>query len=152
MLAWGSAPRSGKENLISAESAIHFRRHFVHHSRDAPIAQQGHPSHHLSTKNRESSLESHMRPRVHAYLATICRDLGAELVHVGGVADHVHIVTTLPRTLSQADFVEQMKKVSSKWIKTLDARYRGFFWQRGYGALSVNPSQLKALLQYIEAQ
>jgi putative transposase len=54
---------------------------------------------------------------MHAYLATACRDLGAELVHVGGVADHVHIVTTLPRTLSQAELVEQIKKVSSKWIK-----------------------------------
>ncbi len=106
----------------------------------------------FSTKNRESWLESHVRRRVHAYLATICRDLGAELVHVGGVADHVHIVTTLPRTLSQADLVEQIKKVSSKWIKTLDARYRVFFWQRGYGAFSVSPSQLEALLQYIEAQ
>jgi putative transposase len=106
----------------------------------------------FSTKNRESWLESHVRPRVHAYLATICRDLGAELVHVGGVADHVHIVTTLPRTLSQADLVEQIKKVFSKWIGTLDARYRGFFWQRGYGAFSVSPSQLEALLQYIKAQ
>ncbi len=51
----------------------------------------------FSTKNR--CLDSNVRPRMHAYLATICRDLGAELVHVGGVADHVHIVTTLPRTL-----------------------------------------------------
>jgi putative transposase len=106
----------------------------------------------FSTKDRESWLESHVRPRVHAYLATICRDLGAEPLHVGGVADHVHIVTTLPRTLSQADLVEQLKKVPSKWIKTLDARYHGFFWQRGYGAFSVSPSQLEALLQYIEAQ
>jgi REP element-mobilizing transposase RayT len=48
--------------------------------------------------------------RVHAYLATICRDLGAELMHVGGVADHVHLVTTLPRTLSQAQLVEQIKE------------------------------------------
>ena len=87
----------------------------------------------LSTKNRESWLESHVRPRVHAYLATICRDLGAQLVHVGGVADHVHIVTTLPRTLSQADLVERIKKVSSKWIKTLDARYRGFFGNADMG-------------------
>ena len=43
-------------------------------------------------------LDSSVRPRIHAYLATILRDLGAELVRVGGVADHVHIVTTLPRT------------------------------------------------------
>ena len=89
---------------------------------------------------------------MHAYLATICRDLGAELVHIGGVADHVHIVTTLPRTVSQAQLVEQIKKASSKWIKALDARYRGFFWQKGYGAFSVSPSQLEAVLQYIQTQ
>jgi len=106
----------------------------------------------FSTKNREPFLDSDARPRMHAYLATICRDLGAELVHVGGIADHVHIVTTLPRTLSQAQVVEQIKKTSSKWIKELDARYRTFFWQRGYGAFSVSPSQLEAVLQYVEAQ
>jgi len=106
----------------------------------------------FSTKNREPWLKSNVRPRVHAYLATVCRDLGAELVRVGGVPDHVHIVTTLPRTVSQAQLVEQIKKASSKWIKALDARYRGFFWQRGYGAFSVSPSQLDAVLQYVEAQ
>ena len=106
----------------------------------------------FSTKNRDPWLDSYVRPRMHAYLATICRDLGAEFVRVGGVADHVHIVTTLPRTLSQAQLIEQIKKASSKWIKALDARYRGFFWQRGYGAFSVSLSQFEAVLQYIETQ
>jgi REP element-mobilizing transposase RayT len=67
---------------------------------------------------------------MHAYLATVCRCLAAECVHAGGVADHVHIVTTLPRAVSQAQLIEETKKASSKWIKALDARYRGFFWQR----------------------
>jgi len=89
---------------------------------------------------------------MHAYLATICRDLGAEVVRVGGVADHVHIITTLPRTVSQADLIEKIKKTSSKWIKALDPRYRHFFWQRGYGAFSVSPSQLDAVVQYVETQ
>lgn len=79
----------------------------------------------FSTKNREPWLDSDVRPRMHAYLATICRDVDADFVHVGGVADHVHIVTTLPRTASQAQFIEQIKKTSSKWIKSIDARYRG---------------------------
>jgi putative transposase len=96
----------------------------------------------FSTKNREPWLDSDMQPRMHAYLATICRDLGGEALRVGGVADHVHIVTTLPRTLSQAEMVERIKKPSSKWIKAIEIRYRGFFWQRGYGAFSVSPSQL----------
>ena len=106
----------------------------------------------FSTKDREPWLGSEIRRRMHAYLATVCRDLGAEFVHVGGVADHVHIVTTLPRTVSQAQLIEEIKKTSSKWIKALDARYRGFFWQRGYGAFSVSPSQLDSVVQYVKTQ
>jgi len=106
----------------------------------------------FSTKNREPWLDSNVRPCMYAYLATICRDLGADVVRVGGVADHVHIITTLPRIVSQAELIEKVKKTSSKRIKALDPRYRGFFWQRGYGAFSVSPSQLDAVMQYVEAQ
>ena len=106
----------------------------------------------FSTKNREPWLDSNVRPRMHAYLATICRDAGADFVRVGGVSDHVHIVTTLARTLSQAQLIEEIKKASSKWVKALDARYRGFFWERGYAAFSVSPSQLDSVLEYVNKQ
>lgn len=106
----------------------------------------------FSTKDREPLLDSTIRPRMHAYLATICRDLGGKEVCVDGVSDHVHVVTTLPRTLSQAELIEEVKKASSKWIKDVDLRYRGFFWQRGYAAFSVSPSQLAAVLQYVRTQ
>lgn len=101
----------------------------------------------FSTKNREPWLDRDVRPRMHAYVATICRDLNAEALLVGGVADHLHIVTTLPRTLSQAAMVETVKKTSSKWIKALDPKYRSFYWQRGYGAFSVSPSQAECRSQ-----
>ena len=106
----------------------------------------------FSTKNRESWLDRDLRPRMHAYLATICRDLGAEFVHANGVSDHVHIVTTLPRTLSQAEIIENIKKISSKWIKACDSKYRGFSWQRGYAAFSISPSQLELVLKYVQRQ
>ena len=60
----------------------------------------------FSTKDREAWLDRDVRPRMHAYVATVCRDLNAEALRVGGVADHLHIVTTLPRTISQAAMVE----------------------------------------------
>ena len=106
----------------------------------------------FSTKEREPWLHREVRPRMHAYLATICRDLNAEAFHVGGVADHVHVVTTLPRTLSQAEMVETLKKTSSKWIKALDPKYRAFYWQRGYGAFSVSPNQLEVAIKYVKNQ
>jgi putative transposase len=106
----------------------------------------------FSTKHREPWLDSSIRPRMHAYLATICRDLGGEAFRTGGVSDHVHIVTTLPRALSQAQMIERIKKASSKWIKPLKSCYRDFFWQRGYAAVSVSPSQLDGVLQYVQRQ
>jgi putative transposase len=106
----------------------------------------------FSTKNREPWIDAAVRSRVHAYLATICRDLGGEALSVNGVADHVHVITTLPRTLSQAQLIERLKKSSSKWMKTLATRYRRFSWQRGYGAFSVSPSQLGGVLEYVDRQ
>ena len=46
----------------------------------------------FSTKNREPWLDTEIRPSIHAYLATVCRDLEAEACRVGGTADHVHMV------------------------------------------------------------
>ena len=97
----------------------------------------------FSTKDREPWLDSGVRPRMYAYLATICHDLGGELVRVGGVADHVHIVTTLPRTFSRAVLIEQIKKTSSKWIKTLDARHRVFFGNAGMARFRLARVSLK---------
>jgi putative transposase len=82
------------------------------------------------------------RPAANARLSCD-RDASAEAFRVGGVADHLHLVTTLPRPLSQADMLEGLKQKSSKWIKSLAPNCRHFYWQRGYGAFSVSPSQTR---------
>lgn len=106
----------------------------------------------FSTKNREPWIDSGVRPRLHAYLATVGRDNGSNVCRVGGVADHVHLVATLPRTISQSDFLEEIKKHSSRWIKEVDPRYSGFSWQRGFGIFSVSQSQLDDVIRYVETQ
>ena len=141
-----------KERSASAESAIHLRVSFSHHSTMPQSLSKVIIHIIFSTKERAAWLDRDVRPRMHAYVATVCRDLNAEVLRVGGVADHLHIVTTLPRTISQAAMVETLKKTSSKWIKGLDSKYRQFYWQRGYGAFSVSPSQLNAVLEYVESQ
>ncbi len=62
------------------------------------------------------------------------------------------MLATLPRAISQASLVETVKTSSSKWIKMLDVQYRGFSWQRGYAAVSVSPSQLETVLEYVKNQ
>ena len=69
----------------------------------------------FSTKDRYPWLDFKVRLRMHAYLATVFR--------VGGVADHIHLIVTLPRTLSLAEMIERLKKTSSKWIKEVAPEY-----------------------------
>lgn len=107
----------------------------------------------FSTKDRSPFLDQGIRERMHRYLATLCRDLDSTCYKVGGVADHVHIVTSLPRILTQSKLLEDIKKKSSKWIKGEGSSdHRSFAWQRGYGAFSVSPSQLDGVVHYVADQ
>lgn len=106
----------------------------------------------FSTKDRRPWLDPAIRPRMHAYLATLCRDCDCQAYRVGGTSDHVHIAARLARTLSQAELLEKIKKTSSAWIKTQGEQYGSFFWQGGYGDFSIGRSQLEALVRYIDGQ
>ncbi len=106
----------------------------------------------FSTKNREPFLKDEIGKRMHAYLATVCRDCDAEAYRVGGVADHVHLACKLPRTITVSKLLETTKKESSKWIKKQGDGYKNFYWQGGYGAFSVSPSHLDPLIAYVENQ
>jgi putative transposase len=106
----------------------------------------------FSTKNRRPWFDPAIRPRMHAYLATVCRDCDCQAYRVGGAADHVHLAARLARTISQADLLEKMKKTSSAWIKTQGAQYENFHWQGGYADFSIGWSQLDELIRYIDNQ
>jgi len=106
----------------------------------------------FSTKRRERMIPESVRDELHAYVAGACRQQGAEAFRVGGTTDHVHIASSLPRTLSVSTLVQQVKQSSSAWMKTRGPAGRGFQWQAGYGAFSLGQSQLPALLRYIDKQ
>ncbi len=90
---------------------------------------------------------------MHGDLATLSRNIGADCYRVGGTADHVHLAVTLPRTLSQADLIEEVKKKSSGWVHLEPhPMLKKFKWQRGYAGFSVSPSQLGKLVDYIDNQ
>jgi len=100
----------------------------------------------FSTKDRRPWLDPPIRPRLHGYLAAVCRDCACQAYRVGGAADHVHIAARLARIISQAGLLEKIKKSSSAWIKGQGKPYGPFFWQGGYGAFSIGRSQLAELV------
>ena len=88
-------------------------------------------------------------PKLFAYIDGIIVNNKAMVIQIGGIHNHLHILCTLPRTISTASFVEDIKKCSSKWIKTLDPYYSNFAWQGGYGIFSVSESQVSKVKNYI---
>jgi REP element-mobilizing transposase RayT len=106
----------------------------------------------FSTKGRAPVLTPTIRPRLHAYLGTITRNLACEDYRSGGTADHVHLAIRISRILTVAKLVEELKTTSSKWLKLQSPALANFAWQRGYGAFTLAPSGLLALFDYIDNQ
>ena len=89
---------------------------------------------------------------IFAYIGGIIKGVKGLPIEIGGRPDHLHILTSLPKTMSVSEFVRVLKSNSSKWIKTKDIRYKNFEWQEGYGAFSVSPSLLDKTINYIRNQ
>src|SRR5436190_16619063 len=104
----------------------------------------------FSTKNREPFIAAEQRQRLFGYLGGALNGMGCPVIAVGGVADHVHLLFVLGRTVSLSKAVEEVKKESSKWSK--EAIRPAFYWQQGYGAFSVSPSNVEQVKSYIETQ
>ena len=104
----------------------------------------------FSTKDREPWLQDPtFRAEFHAFLGGVSKQLDCPPVVVGGVADHVHILARFARGITQSDWVKELKRVSSRWIKERDGHMAGFAWQGGYGVFSVSVSALEAVEKYI---
>ncbi|NQT13193.1 MAG: IS200/IS605 family transposase, partial [Planctomycetes bacterium] len=106
----------------------------------------------FSTKNRVRLIRPEIEEELFAYLASVCRGCGCPAHKIGGTDDHVHVACSLSRTITLSKLVEEIKKRSSKWIKTKGPSYARFSWQAGYGAFSIGQSQLPALKRYIAEQ
>ena len=104
----------------------------------------------FSTKDRYPFLsDTVVKQEMHAYIGGTLNNLGCPVICVGGVADHVHILSLLSRNHWIAKVVEEIKKGSSKWIKTKGDLVRKFAWQRGYAAFSVSQSHITRVQNYI---
>lgn len=106
----------------------------------------------FSTKNRKPLLDKPILHRMHAYLASVCNNMECHALSVGGIEDHVHILCSLSKKVSLSKLLEELKKNSSKWVKLQGDEYKNFYWQRGYGSFSVNPTDTAGVKKYIQNQ
>jgi len=117
-----------------------------------------HTFHHIlvhtvfGTKNREGFLTREIRARLWPYLGGIARENQMRALAIGGMTDHVHLLLSVPTTLSVSKAMQVLKTNSSKWIHETFPELRHFSWQEGYGAFSIGVSGIQDTIDYIETQ
>ena len=105
-----------------------------------------------ATKERRAIMRPDIQQRLWPYLGGIARENKMRALAVGGVADHVHLLLSIPSTLPVAKSIQLLKGNSSKWIHETFPRLSDFEWQEGYGAFSIGISGLKTTTKYIQSQ
>jgi len=106
----------------------------------------------FSTKDRRPMITPEVEPELYAYLAGTAKNLDSSCLAAGGTSNHVHLLISQSKNIALSQLMEEIKKSSSKWIKTKAPSLRSFGWQDGYGAFTIGRSQVEALERYIAAQ
>jgi REP element-mobilizing transposase RayT len=89
---------------------------------------------------------------LYAYIGGIIKSTGSFPIIINGVQNHIHILSTMSKNISLADFVSKIKANSSLWIKTKGNHYKHFEWQGGYAGYSVSQSGVSNVEKYIKGQ
>ncbi|MBN1185038.1 MAG: IS200/IS605 family transposase [Bacteroidales bacterium] len=106
----------------------------------------------FSTKHRQHLIGDEISSFLFEYIGGICKGLECYPIKIGGHSDHIHALCLLSKKVTQIKLLEEIKKQSSKWVKTKGKQYSSFYWQDGYGIFSVNPSKVEIVTKYIVNQ
>jgi putative transposase len=105
----------------------------------------------FSTKHRKPWLREPIRDRLYQYLAGIARNEVGNVIQIGGIEDHVHMLVAIKPSVAVSDAVGKLKALSSRWIKDTFGQ-DDFAWQVGYSAFGVSESNRAAVVTYIANQ
>ena len=101
----------------------------------------------FSTKMGEKLITNPIQKDLHSYIIGTLSNIGSYVCEIYANPDHIHILCTLPRTITIADLISKIKTSSTKWIKKTGIT--NFAWQNGYGTFSVSSSKVEVVKNYI---
>lgn len=106
----------------------------------------------FSTKGRVSCITTEMQMELYPYLGGLTRKLKGKAYAINGIEDHVHLLASLPPTVSVSDALKFIKANSSGWLGKKFSKRNFVGWQVGYGAFSVSKSAVPDVVDYIQRQ
>jgi putative transposase len=108
----------------------------------------------FSTKYRKPAILPEIKEKLHSYMAGTLKKYESPALIINSVPDHIHILFRLSKNHALSKIVEEIKKGSSKWMKSQLNSKNGylFSWQIGYSAFSVSGSKVNTVKKYISRQ
>jgi len=82
-------------------------------------------------KSRHVKIKNEDKSELYAYIGAIIKDNQSIPILINGVEDHIHVFCVMSKNISLAKFVEEIKRHSSRWIKTKGNYYKHYAWQGG---------------------
>src|ERR1044071_1581867 len=105
-----------------------------------------------STKNRLPLIESAWEEDLYGYLWGKATALECFPHAINGIADHIHVVISIPPKLSIAAIIGQLKGASSHRINEIFISHRSFAWQAEYDIVSFSVKSLSGIVNYVNNQ
>ncbi len=106
----------------------------------------------FSTKNREHTLVRDKQKELYQYIWGILKNKRCHLYQIGGITDHIHILTHLHPNIALSSLIKDIKLSSNEYVKkqNLFPDFKG--WQEGYGAFTYSIKDKNNLINYIKNQ
>ena len=106
-----------------------------------------------ATKQRLPLIKPELEAKLHGYIIGKADYLGCITHAINGTENHIHIVASIPPSLSISQYVKKIKGSSSHhWNHTLANNLDKFYWQEGYGVFSLGSKQLETAVNYVKNQ
>ena len=106
----------------------------------------------FSTKDRDKTLTKDNREELFRYIWGVLKNNKCHLYRIGGVEDHIHIVTHIHPAVAVSSLVKDIKLASSDYIKKQNLFPDFKAWQVGYGSFTYSFSDKDMLIEYVKNQ
>jgi putative transposase len=106
----------------------------------------------FSVKGKQNLILPVHNDELQKYITGLVQNRKQKMLAINNVRDHLHLFVGFGTTLTMADFMEEIKSISSKFINEKGWIKGKFEWQRGYGVFSYSRSQIDDVIKYIKNQ
>jgi len=104
------------------------------------------------TKYNRDYIKPEIEKELFPYFGGLLKKVNCIPISINGTENHIHILCIMSKNIALANLLEDLKRNSSRWIKTKGEEFEEFSWQGGYGGFSVSQSKVDIVKEYIENQ